>query len=259
MNRRWAPSSYSGFTIVELLIVIVVIGILAAIVIVAFNGIQRQATESAAKTSLQGAGKVMEIAKTSTGSYPTALPASIRSSDQLTLSLVASTLPYYPGVNPVQNGVLLSEICQDLVDEGLGNGLNGGNATDEYITGCGNWNAGSMQVTGWTSRTFSTPISASAFADYAASIPNYGGYHPNRQSVERNFYLQLQSRLVAQGGSFPVTTFWDYWAAPGNGGIPVQNLPTAAPSGSTYCIQAVARDNSTWSVRPSGVITSGAC
>ncbi|RYF29318.1 MAG: prepilin-type N-terminal cleavage/methylation domain-containing protein [Chloroflexi bacterium] len=40
------PSSKSGFTIVELLIVIVVIGILAAITIVAFNGVQKRAQQS---------------------------------------------------------------------------------------------------------------------------------------------------------------------------------------------------------------------
>ena len=36
----------TGFTIVELLIVIVVIGILAAITIVAFNGVQQRARDA---------------------------------------------------------------------------------------------------------------------------------------------------------------------------------------------------------------------
>ena len=39
----WINQKQSGFTIVELLIVIVVIGILAAITIVAYNGIQTRA------------------------------------------------------------------------------------------------------------------------------------------------------------------------------------------------------------------------
>jgi prepilin-type N-terminal cleavage/methylation domain-containing protein len=41
-----------GFTIVELLIVIVVIGILAAITIVAYNGVQQRATASATQSDL---------------------------------------------------------------------------------------------------------------------------------------------------------------------------------------------------------------
>jgi prepilin-type N-terminal cleavage/methylation domain-containing protein len=40
----------SGFTIVELLIVIVVIGILAAITIVAYNGIQDRANDTSVKS-----------------------------------------------------------------------------------------------------------------------------------------------------------------------------------------------------------------
>ncbi len=50
----------SGFTIVELLIVIVVIAILAAITIVAYNGIRQRAQESGAKTALANATKKIE-------------------------------------------------------------------------------------------------------------------------------------------------------------------------------------------------------
>jgi len=51
----------SGFTIVELLIVIVVIGILAAITIVAYSGIQARSRDAARKNDLAGAVKALEI------------------------------------------------------------------------------------------------------------------------------------------------------------------------------------------------------
>ena len=41
------PTRYSGFTIVELLIVIVVIAILAAISLVAYTGVQNSANDAA--------------------------------------------------------------------------------------------------------------------------------------------------------------------------------------------------------------------
>ena len=51
-----------GFTIVELLIVIVVIGILAAITIIAFNGVSNKANDTAVKSDLRNlASKVMEF------------------------------------------------------------------------------------------------------------------------------------------------------------------------------------------------------
>lgn len=66
-----SAKSAKGFTIVELLIVIVVIGILAAIVIVAFNGIQDQAKETAFMNDLKNMAKKLEIAKVNNnGIYP---------------------------------------------------------------------------------------------------------------------------------------------------------------------------------------------
>jgi prepilin-type N-terminal cleavage/methylation domain-containing protein len=51
----------SGFTIVELLIVVVVIAILAAITIVSFNGITARANDSAVKTGLSNTIKKLGV------------------------------------------------------------------------------------------------------------------------------------------------------------------------------------------------------
>ena len=60
-----------GFTIVELLIVIVVIGILAAITIVAYNGVQNRAKVSAAQSAAsQASKKVAAYAVTNSDEYP---------------------------------------------------------------------------------------------------------------------------------------------------------------------------------------------
>lgn len=59
----------SGFTIVELLIVVVVIAILAAIVIVAYNGVTKQARESALISDLSNAATIMGVDYATNGTY----------------------------------------------------------------------------------------------------------------------------------------------------------------------------------------------
>lgn len=59
-----------GFTIVELLIVIVIIAILAAIVIVAYNGIQSRANTSAAQQTANTLMKKVEAYNAIKGEYP---------------------------------------------------------------------------------------------------------------------------------------------------------------------------------------------
>src|SRR5690606_38904995 len=59
--------THKAFTIVELLIVIVVIGILASNGIVSYNGIQDRATSTSLKVDLQNVAKGLEIDKLSAG------------------------------------------------------------------------------------------------------------------------------------------------------------------------------------------------
>lgn len=65
----------TGFTIVELLIVIVIIGILAAITIIAYNGIQQRARVASLSSDLVNASKQLKIDQTINGAYPTTLAA----------------------------------------------------------------------------------------------------------------------------------------------------------------------------------------
>lgn len=63
MNRT--SLKQRGFTIVELLIVIVIIGILAAITIVAYNGIQERARAAKASSDLSSLAKAIQAARVS--------------------------------------------------------------------------------------------------------------------------------------------------------------------------------------------------
>lgn len=75
-----------GFTIVELLVVIIVIAILAAIIVVSYNGITRQAVESSLRSDIRSAVTVLGIEKTGeTRSYPEALGDLVQASEDNTL------------------------------------------------------------------------------------------------------------------------------------------------------------------------------
>jgi len=65
----------NGFTIVELLIVIVVIGILAAITIVAYNGIQSRARDTQRASDISVINKALELYRVNNGQYPYPTPA----------------------------------------------------------------------------------------------------------------------------------------------------------------------------------------
>jgi prepilin-type N-terminal cleavage/methylation domain-containing protein len=70
LNKIKNLKSERGFTIIELLIVIVIIAILAAIVIVAYNGITARANTTKAQTNAATVQKVAEAFNADSGRYP---------------------------------------------------------------------------------------------------------------------------------------------------------------------------------------------
>jgi prepilin-type N-terminal cleavage/methylation domain-containing protein len=82
-----------GFTLVELLIVIVVIAILAAITIVAYNGVQNRAKNSAAQSAAITVQKKLEAYNASVGNYPsTAATTDMAAVQEASLSGTGITL-----------------------------------------------------------------------------------------------------------------------------------------------------------------------
>lgn len=90
-----------GFTIVELLIVIVVIGILAAITIVAYNGVTARANTSASQTAAGNFAKKAEVyqADAGTNRYPHVPTEVTSAASTTTYALTGVTVTY--GVTPL--------------------------------------------------------------------------------------------------------------------------------------------------------------
>lgn len=94
----------SGFTLVELLIVIVVIGILAAITLVAYNGVTSRANDSSEKTSVSQFQQLLELYNGENGMYPAICSAdgtgcyitTPTATENSLLSVYTTPLPTFP-------------------------------------------------------------------------------------------------------------------------------------------------------------------
>lgn len=115
-----------GFTIVELLIVIVVIGILAAIVIVAYTGIQDRANSTSAQSAADTVVKKAQAYHVVEASYPVDIAAfaTVNESDLTDVSVTDATGmgtagATAPTTEPTEPGDVV--ICVN--DVNLGDGL----------------------------------------------------------------------------------------------------------------------------------------
>lgn len=107
-NRR-----QEGFTIVELLIVIVVIGILAAIVLTTYSGIQAKARNAKRQTDINSVQTQVEAYFASTGHYPSFADLSSSSWDTTNMKSLDQSALHDPSASTA--GITLSQTAGDKV------------------------------------------------------------------------------------------------------------------------------------------------
>lgn len=229
----------SGFTVVELAIAIVVVAILATIAIVSYDGVQKRTASVAVIDSLKKATDAVLIEEVRREAVPESIDGLFTPSADVELvysSAPSGEFPRYEGLDAPQNGKLFANICSELVDDGLGQGLNDfGSNTIEYIQWCRAWDFHYFQINGWNGGfNISNPsLTEELLRDYfAEGIANHPD-HPNYHATIGTFMNTLIARFKAQGGSFPVT-FWQPW----NGDPTLPPPSSSASSSGGFCIIA---------------------
>lgn len=240
-----------GFTIVEIIIVVAVLGILATIAAVSYGAWQRKLETKKVQSDLTYATAAMKSYSGFQNKYPASLDdlgSLFTPSKGVSLALIiaptSSNVPVYSNLSAVQNGILFHKICGDLISEGYGKGVNQGGQQEQYISGCNVYNHPEIQVnSAWTGRTFNTPVAASVLPGVVSSINYNDSWRPGRDQVEKDFYQTWNDRFVQEGGTYPVTSFWDPWCTGAcTWGVQYSTLPTPATptnfGSAPYCIQA---------------------
>ena len=206
----------TGFTIVELLLVIVTIAILAMIVLVAYGSVQHRAADGVTQTTVSDAFKTMQLYYVNNRTYPPNV-ADTEYVPPLTVAVTlftnASQVPTYQNLTTSQNAQLFLNTCNGYMPTTDG--------TTTYNTEC-DYNGNNLHVKGTTS---SNVVIQGPTVNQSDFVLTCGSACAAAQTSIINTFLQ-------QGGSFPITV-------PKSGStLPAPTLITVGTA-TQYCLQGL--------------------
>jgi uncharacterized protein (TIGR02145 family)/prepilin-type N-terminal cleavage/methylation domain-containing protein len=186
---NFTAKNFGGFTIVELLVVIVVIGILAAITIVSYTGISNKASVSSLQSDLSNAKKQLALYYVDHGAYPTSIdpnskcPTGSAPTPDTRYCLkpsTANTFNYYPSSSTYSTYLLTANKTGTTSIYSVTN-----NSVPTIIPTVtigsqtwmqNNWNVGAM-VTGVTIQANNTTFEKYCYSDTESNCTTYGGLY----------------------------------------------------------------------------------
>jgi len=222
----YKSSLKSGFTIVELLVVIVIIGILAAITIVSYTGITQKATAASLQSDLANASqklKIWQLTESPDGGFPVSVsdcptPAPtntcLKKSDGAPFDAYVATA----GANPTfsltaTNGPTSYNITQDttptittstgsLATTDPANWL----AVGTQVWGKYNLNVGTI-VTGVTTQTNNAVLEKYCYDDITSNCMTYGGLYQWDEAMQ---YITTEGTqgICPTGSHIPSDNDW---------------------------------------------------
>lgn len=194
-----------AFTIVELLVVIVVIGILAAITIVSYSGITNRAKIASIQSDLSNSYMQLSMFYVDNGAYPTTISVDCGSSPTTTTNLCikpssGTSYTAIPYSNPTPQSFTLTAV----------NGNISWNITDKKpptaITDPTNWVTIGSQT--WARANVNT-----------GTMINGSTNQTNNAVVEKYCYNNLESNCTNHGGLYKWDEAMQYATAEGSRGI----------------------------------------
>lgn len=237
-----------GFTVVELIIIVIVISILATVTMVGYGSWQRGTANKAVQSDIKQAASLMQAAYNFNNVYPTSLgdqevsnedKPSFKASEEVSVTLLhnATELKLYsdgsPPLETAQNAQLFLDVCKQVAFEDLAPYHSTCATLLPPIVGTG------IGLTGGTHKAWlASPIQSNFTITCIPPLIIFPCTSPAYESAATAAATRIKDQFVTQGGHFPVTVPLVFSGAT----LPDPINEYALNDATEFCLQGVSID-----------------